>query len=366
MIKPTFRLLLGLLLLSNSGELKAQINTWNTIQLQQQDIAHVHGTIQSDQAFTIFQRLPNDLQPQLRPAVWSLGTNSAGLYIDFATAADSIKVAYQVSGPLSMPHMPSIGVSGVDLYQKDGDNWNWAYGSYAFKDTISYEYFNINKQGEKKYRLYLPLYNTVKQLQISVPNGQKIQFLKEEENPIIIYGTSITQGACATRPGLAWTNILGRQLNVPIVNLGFSGNGRLEQPILDLMSQAKARIYVLDCIPNLGSITNYPDTTLAALLDNAVKTIRLKNPKTPIILTEHSSGDNGGFINYIKNAEYMRTSHVLKNQFKALNKKYGNLYLLSNEAIGLDQESTVDYAHPNDIGMMKHAEAYKKLIQKIR
>src|SRR5690606_42059066 len=73
-----------------------------------------------------------------------------------------------------------------------------------------------------------------------------------EAKPIVVYGTSITQGACATRPGLAWTNIVGRALPNPIVNLGFSGNGRLEEPILELMKQEEAAVFILDCIPNLS------------------------------------------------------------------------------------------------------------------
>lgn len=367
MFKSTLSQICCISLLLVSGVTQAQNSKWKHYDFKNEDRQHIHGVITSTQEIALFNRLPTSLEASVRQPVWALGKNSAGLYIDFSTDADSIQVNYQVAGPLAMPHMPNIGVSGVDLYAKDGRNWQWAYGSYSFKDTISYQFNSINKNAQsKQYRLYLPLYNTVKNMAISIPANRKITFSAEPGDPIIVYGTSIAQGACATRPGLAWTNILGRKLNAPMVNLGFSGNGRLEQPILDLIAQAKARIYILDCIPNLGSLKDYPDEVLDSLLENAVRTLRAKNAKTAIILTEHSSGENGGFLNYLKNEEYVRSSKVLQRCFNRLNNKYKNLYLLTNKDIGLDLESTVDYAHPNDIGMMKHAEAYERIINRIR
>lgn len=314
-----------------------------------------------------YYRLPESLKSQVRSPVWSLGTNSAGLYVDFQTDADAIEVRYKVSGSLNMPHMPTIGVSGVDLYaQDDKSNWNWAFGNYNFADTVTYNYKALGKNSNFTYRLYLPLYNTVEWMEIGVGSDKSFKFVVKEGKPIVVYGTSIAQGACATRPGLAWSNMLGREIKNPVINVAFSGNGRLEQPIIEHINQVDAAVFILDCIPNLALTKDRTALQLDSLLSNAVVEIRRKHPKTPIIVTEHSSGFNNAIFNLDMNEEYKKSSAVA-NQFVNRIKQSGDkhLYLLTNKEIGLDINSTVDYAHPNDIGMKKIADAYQKLINKI-
>lgn len=315
-----------------------------------------------------FGRLPASLKGIVRDPVWSLGENSAGLYIDFKTNSDSIVVKYKVKGALNMAHMPTIGVSGVDLYfhNETHKRWDWAFGSYQFKDTIKYSFSNIGNNTEGIYRLYLPLYNSVEFLEIGVTKSSTLVFVNEKTKPIVVYGTSIAQGACASRPGMAWTNILGRDFPNEIINIAFSGNGRLEQPILDLIVKEDAAAYILDCLPNLGITPTRSAEQLDSLLVNAVQFIRREHPNTPIVLTEHSSAFTTGFLNKSTMHEYGSSTKVGQKTFDKL-KKQGikNIYWLSSEAIGLDVNSTVDYAHPNDIGMMKIAKAYEKILDKI-
>lgn len=313
-----------------------------------------------------YGRLEKKLEPQVREAVWTLGKNAAGLYIEFKTAAKSIKVRYQVEGALHMPHMPTIGVSGVDLYAFDGQSWNWASGQYAFKDTVSYSFTDIGSHPEFTYRLYLPLYNTVKWLEIGVDEGESLSFVQDAQRPIVVYGTSIAQGACASRPGLAWTNLLGRMLPQPIVNLGFSGNGRLEEPILKLICAANPAIVVLDCLPNLGVSAERSAAQVDSVVQHAVKYIRAIHPKTPILLTAHSSGNNVHILNRKSNMEFEQTTEAGLQAYESLKKQgVADLYYLSNAAIGLDVNMTVDYAHPNDLGMLKIAEAYRDVLKTI-
>lgn len=311
-------------------------------------------------------RLPVRLQDTVRAPVWYLGTNSAGSYIDFQTASDTIYVRYKVFGEHSMPHMPSIGVSGVDLYYKDKEEgaWKWAFGNYSFKDTIQYQFSNLGKGNGGVYRLYLPLYNTLDWIEIAGNGKQDFTFIEQAPTkPIVVYGTSITQGACATRPGLAWTNILGRSLENPVINLGFSGNGRLEKPILDLMMQEDAAAFILDCIPNLSLTAQRSGEDLAALITQAVQDIRHKHSQVPIVLAAHSSAHTPGFLNVHTMQEYAASSAVAEATYHKLRENgVQNLYWVSEKDFGLDIESTVDYAHPNDIGMMKIAEAYRSLL----
>lgn len=315
-----------------------------------------------------FGRLPKKSKSLVREPVWSLGTNSAGLYIEFETPADTIQVRYKVKNALHMPHMPMTGVSGVDLYasNKSSKEWEWAFGQYRFKDTITYTFNNIGKNLNHTYRLYLPMYNTVEWLEIGINSQKDLRFIRKESKPIVVYGTSIAQGACASRPGIGWTNILGREFENEVINLAFSGNGRLEQPILDLIKAEDAAVFILDCIPNLAITNNRSEQQLDSLITNAVQLLRLKHNHTPIVLAEHSSAFTPGFQNIHTMHEYEKSSKILRATVKKL-KKSGvkNLYFLSAEDFGLDINSTVDYAHPNDIGMLKIAKAYRKVLKKI-
>lgn len=356
--------LIALMLFSLSIVKGQQNYTW----FSPLDDKHVEGRL-DNQKLTAFGRLPDELEKQVRKPVWELGQNSAGLYIDFQTSASEITVQYEVSGGLNMPHMPTTGVSGLDLYAYDTTNkvWKWAYGNYDFSDTISYTWKNIGKNSNFNYRLYLPLYNTVKWLKIGVPSDAKLTYTHTATSkPIVVYGTSIGQGACTSRPGLAWTSQVGRAVNNEMLNLCFSGNGRLEQPILNVMNQVDAACYILDCIPNLAITKSLSEKQLDSLLVNAVTFLRKEHPTTPIVLTQHSSGNINTVFNEDKNKEYQQSSRVLKATYEKLQSQgVRQIFMLSSGELGLDLNSTVDYAHPNDQGMEHIANAYIKLLKKV-
>lgn len=312
-----------------------------------------------------YDRLPARAEKIVRPPLWALSKNTAGLQLHFITDAHEIVVKYTVAGNLQMPHMPATGVSGVDLYAKDHRNkWFWAAGKFSFGDTIVYRFNNLSPE-EREYVLYLPLYNAVKSLQISA-TGKKVftPLPARKQKPIVVYGTSIAQGACASRPGLAWTNILSRRFNQPFINLGFSGNGRMEPELLAMISEIDAAVYVLDCLPNLT--TGYiPTLELKKRIVNAVGQIRSKRPFTPILLTEHD-GYSDGAINPIRSKEFGEANKALDEMYDSL-KAAGvrQIYLLKKEAINQDIETMVDGTHPNDAGMMRYSDAYEKKLNQI-
>ena len=315
-----------------------------------------------------YGRLPIASKSLVRDPVWFLGTNSAGLYVEFETEADSIQIRYKVKHSLNMPHMPTTGVSGVDLYAYDQRNkrWDWSFGQYQFKDTVVYNFNNIGVNRNHLYRLYLPLYNTLEWLEIGVSEEKSFAFKKHNSKPIIIYGTSIAQGACASRPGVGWTNFLGRAFSNEIINLAFSGNGRLEDPILDLINGEDPAVYILDCIPNLAITHQRSAKQLDSLISSSVDLLRKKHPNTPIILAEHSSAETPGFQNIHTMEEYGSSSKLVKQTYERLKKKGDkNLYFITAKEFDLDINSTVDYAHPNDLGMYKIAKAYERLLKKI-
>ena len=187
-----------------------------------------------------YHRFPDRAKGLVREKVWELSRQSEGLSIRFKTNAQDISIRYEVTQPLNMPHMPSTGVSGVDLYRYE--DMVFCFGSYSFGDTTIQCHYSVDKGAQlgrnTEYILYLPLYNEVACLEIGVPEGAHLAFVPAvQEYPIILYGTSIAQGVCASRPAMAWANIVGRKLERPLINLGFSGNGKLECEIIDLICE---------------------------------------------------------------------------------------------------------------------------------
>ncbi len=334
-------------------------------------ISVLDGQAWSKEIGNSIQRLPPRAEALVRKPVWDLSQQTAGLSIRFLSNAPEIIVRYKVTGPVNRAHIPSTGVSGVDLYAIDSDGMShWASGKSSFKDTIQYSFTqlrpndNFHKLG-REYQLFLPLYNTVSNLEIGVPTGNIFKILPtRKEKPIIVYGTSIAQGACASRPGMAWTNILSRKLDRTVVNLGFSGNGRLENPLIDLINEIDARIFILDCLPNLLS-KDIDSVTLQKRIIESVKTIRSKHPSTPILLTEHA-GYTDGYMIPERQTLYESANKILNVAFDQLSKEsITGIYLLSLKEIGIDDEAMVDGTHPNDLGMMRYAEAYEKKLREI-
>ncbi len=256
--------------------------------------AFVEGVCVSDTS-NIFHRLPIEMKDKVRQPVWDLSENTAGEFVHFKTSATEIKVKYILTNKnFAMPHMPATGVSGLDLFSIDiNGNWNWAPGNYRFGDTCTYHFKNLflakNSTSVSDFYLYLPLYNSVKWLSIGVNEKDSFSFAeKRKEQPIVAYGTSIMQGAVASRPGLAWTNILERNLDRTVINLGFSGNGRFEAPIFDLMASVNAKIYILDCMPNLTK--GISSEEIKNRIVYGVNKLREKNKEVPILFAEHAVG----------------------------------------------------------------------------
>ena len=314
-----------------------------------------------------YVRLPQRAEGKVRKPVWDLSRNSAGLAIHFFSNAPELKVRYQVSGPLNMPHMPTTGVSGVDLYSIDSDGqWRFYFGGYPSGDTLQYHYTNIGKDlyhdRGYEFRLYLPPYNTIKWLEIGVPENDELTFIPvSPEKPILLYGTSIAQGACASRPGMTWGTILQRSLGYPLINLGFSGNGRLEKEVLDFICEIDARLYILDCLPNL---TPKSKDEITQLVSDAVKQIRATH-SSPILLVEHA-GYSNALADDTKLQDYVRMNEGAKKAFEELQAQgIKDIYYLTREELGLHPDAWVDYVHPSDWGMETQANAVERKVREI-
>lgn len=350
---------------SVSAQEKKETKKWIWWNLKDTPSVSLEGQSLDSNLENHYDRLPLFMKEKVRPVVWSLSKQSAGLSIRFKSNSENIKVRYVTTKKnYSMSHMPATGVSGVDLYGLTNKNeWVWAIGKYNFSDTISYTYAGLPDHGAKEYKLYLPLYNGVEWLEIGVDEGSEfIPLNKSAKKPVVVYGTSIAHGACASRPGMAWTAILDRKIEQPVINLGFSGNGTLEQELVDFIVTLNPSVIVLDNFPNLS---RHADTVVHNRILAAVETIRKHDPNLPIVLTEHADAEIISTNSEFQQA-YRNVNHVLNKAFNQLKKqKVKGIYLLTSKEIGFNETSTVDGLHPSDIGMLQYANAYEKLLKKI-
>ncbi len=343
---------------------KGELNWYD---LQKQPFPILQGVGWNEELKGTFGRLPVRAKEKVRPAIWALSEQCAGLSVRFRTNASEIKVLYQVSDPHSFPHMPATGVSGLDLYARDNQGKEvWSAGGYSFGDTIKYTFKNltslISGSKEREYQLFLPLYNHVKWMTLGLPKDASITWvIPSAEKTIVVYGTSIAQGGCASRPGMAWTGILNRELPYPLINLGFSGNGMLEKEVLNFINEIDAKLYILDCLPNLV-VKKTPEIETAVI--EAVRQIRTLH-QSPVLLVEHA-GYTDGLVDKDKFDSYTRANNASKQAFDQLKKEgVENVFYLTFEDINMPMDGMVDGVHPTDYGMRVYADAYEKMIRRI-
>ena len=307
-----------------------------------------------------FDRLPAEAEKTVTKAVWNLSRDSAGMMVRFKTDATAIYVHYQLSkANLAMPHMPATGVSGIDLYARDTDGkWRWVQVTKPATQEVRAEIIKDLAPGFREYAAYLPLYNGVESLEIGVPAGAKFEGLAPRTKPIVFYGTSITHGACASRPGMVHTAILGRRFDAPVVNLGFSGNGRMDAAVGAFLTQIDAAIYVIDCLPNMGP------ADVRAKCVPLVKQLRAAKPDTPIVLVEDRRMTND-WITPAK-AKFHDDNHAaLREAFATLqNEGVKNLhYIPGDHLYGDDTEGATDASHASDLGFMRQADVMEPVLR---
>ena len=308
-----------------------------------------------------FDRFPAKAEKTVTKSVWGLSRHSAGMMVRFKTDANAIHAKWKVtSARLGMAHMPPSGVSGLDLYARDTKGkWRWAAATRPSKQEMQAILLRGIKPGLREYALYLPLYNGTESLEVGVPEGAKFESLAPRKvKPLIFYGTSITHGACASRPGMAHPAILGRRLDMPVINIGFSGNGKMHTSVGDLMAEVDAAAYIIDCLPNMNA------AAVNAHCVPLVKQLRKARPYTPIVLVEDRRFPNSWLV--------PRAAKIHDANHAALRKAYEQLkaagvkhlhYLGGDALLGEDGEGTTDGSHPNDLGFIRQANAFEPVLR---
>jgi hypothetical protein len=305
-----------------------------------------------------FDRLPARAEGVVRGPVWELSRHSAGLCARFVTDATALHARWTLtSADLAMPHMPATGVSGLDLYVRSRDRWQWLAVGRPTHQANAAQLVGGLAPGKREFLLYLPLYNGVSSVQIGIPKGSALARgparPAQRQRPIVFYGTSITQGGCASRPGMVHTAILGRRLERPVINLGFSGNGTMDPELARLLAELDPAAYVVDCLPNM---------TAGQVADRAepfIRTLVRARPRTPILLVEDRTYANASELASLRSRHAASRAALKRVYDNLIAERAGDLhYLPGDKLLGDDGEATVDGSHPTDLGFMRQAYAF--------
>ncbi|MCQ2389985.1 MAG: SGNH/GDSL hydrolase family protein [Kiritimatiellae bacterium] len=323
-----------------------------------------------------YDRMPARLEkdPSVRRGVWSQCYHSSGECFRFRLkGTQHFKVRWSlVSDKLAMGHMPATGVSGLDLYLRNPQTGEWRFyknARPAKQDGNEADFWTYGADA----MVYLPLYNGPSKVEFGVSPGATFEPLPPRGNgvdkPVVFYGTSITHGGCCSRPGLSFPALVCRRLDVPLVNLGFSGNGRMEPSMANYLGEIDASCYVLDCLWNMGSVypTKDDDDLRAANVSNKVQLVtaryepfvrrlRALRPDTPIVFAEQCD---------VFSKKPAPHDLVVRGVYeKLLSEGWKNLHYVSKEKMHVgDYEGAVDGCHPNDWGMFSMAEAFTPVVR---
>ena len=327
------------------------------------DFFLIEGTALTDSdKENLYDRLPFSYKGKVRDAVWSLSKSSAGISVRFLSNSTTIRVKWELLNDAKMNHMAETGIKGIDLYFRNNGKWQYLNTARPAGKVNDYLLISNMDPVMREYRLYLPLYDGVTELEIGIDSLSSILKPERTNNkPIVFYGTSITQGGCASRPGMVHTSIISRKLDVECINFGFSGNGRMEKPLAELISGIDALFYVLDGTNNM---------TPEQIHENAiplVEIIREKHPGTQIVFVEGLLNDKSYLDQKTRDAENAKNIALKREYDEMKNREFRNIYYIEQSGgKGTDSESTVDGVHLTDLGFSRYADFLLKEFRRIK
>ena len=302
-----------------------------------------------------YDRLPRNVTTNVNGGVRSMKHHSTGLQFRFRTNSKSLTFKWVPrNGSLSMDHMPSTGMSGIDVYRQAA-NGKWLYVKTGRIRSAAGGSLTISWKPGDACLVNLPLYNGIKAFTLGIDKTATVEGLGPRKSginkPVVFYGTSITHGGCASRPGLAFPSIVGRNLDVPTVNLGFSGSGRMELEMSEHLAAIDASCYVLDCLWNMS------EPMVRQRYEPFIRNLRKRRPGVPIVMAEQCDVYCNGPCGKDR---FIKTLYS-----KLVSEGWANLvYLPKTDMYTGDVEGTVDGCHPNDWGMMSMAKAFGAAVKK--
>ena len=302
-----------------------------------------------------FKRMPDDIGTSVNDGVTALYKNTAGGRIRFSTDSEIIILKAVMGAPHRFPHMPRTGAAGFDLYVDDPESGSRFHRPFIPPHDFENGYASrIRLHGGKKKRyitVNFPLYNDVSEVYIGVCKGATVGegLTYRNDKPVVFYGSSITQGGCASRPGNCYQNIISRRMDLDYINLGFSGSGRAEDNIVEYMSKLPMCAFVSDYDHNAPNPEHLKNTHL-----KMYKKIREENPTVPYIMLSRCDFDCA----YNENIE--RRDIIYATYRYARENGDQNVYYIDGASVfrgPYEDMCTVDGSHPNDLGFALLADA---------
>lgn len=295
----------------------------------------------------VFRRMPQATAKSVNPGVYYLHTNTAGGRLRFRTNSPYVIVNTVMSGVDQMHHFPLTGSAGFDLYADGEYACSLMPGADMRKGYESAAEFDDDRMRE--ITIHFPLYANVKSLAVGVAKDAALLPAAPYRNapPVVYYGSSITQGGCASRPGNAYTNILSRMLNADHINLGFSGSARAEDEMNAYLAGLDMSVFVLDYDHNAPDAAHLERTHEKLFL-----TVREKRPDLPVVMLTRPKFT-------LTKEELNRRAVVYRTYENALAAGDRNVYFMDGPALMAlaGNEGTVDGCHPNDLGFYSMAKA---------
>lgn len=275
-----------------------------------------------------------------------LQKHTSGVNITFTTNSTFIKIKALLDGASYMAHMTAIGQIGFDLYVKMNNKWVFLSTTKINKPTYEVLLVDNLSQAMREYRLYFPLYMGVNKAFIGVESKAEFSFYKEDQPKVVIYGTSISQGGCATRPGMSYTNILDRMLDYEFINLGFSGSAHLELEMADILNRINAKHLILEVEAN---------NTFEGLINKLPVFLKALKAKSIFLISHFPLAKE--LIN-AKTKEDLAFLRAFQKQMEGVTFIDGNAIL---QDLGYDE--TVDGTHLTDLGFYMLAQRLKPYLE---
>ena len=307
----------------------------------------------------VYRRLPESVAKATSPGVERLALDTAGGRLRFSTDSPYIIIKVVMPMVCRFPHMPLTGTSGIDVYVDDDGGSHFVKAAKPdLTITDGYE-FRVSFKSRKMRCLTVnfPSYNPVDALYIGLSETAKVGRGKEYVNkkPIVFYGSSITQGGCSSRPGLIYQNHISRRYNLDYIDLGFSGSGRAEIPIVSYMASLDMLAFVSDYDHNAPN-PEYLRETHSRMYDM----IREAHPDIPYIMISKPDFNEGG-------SDVDRRDVIIDSYRRARELGDNNVYFIDGEGFfrgPFADSCTVDGCHPNDLGFSMMADKIGRTIER--
>lgn len=306
-----------------------------------------------------YRRMPEEVAKSVSNGVHKLHADTAGGRVRFKTDSRNIYIMAKMGRVGKMPHFALTGSAGFDLYEKIDSDYNYIKTFVPDYNIVnSYEStIDLKTSQMRDLTINFPLYSSITELLIGIDEGSAL--LEGEkytnDNKIVYYGSSITQGGCASRSGTAYQGFISRRFDCDYINLGFSGNAKAEQQMIDYICSLNMDVFVYDYDHNAPNVEHLIDTH-----EKMYKQIRKSHPKMPIIMMTAPC--------YKPSEAFQKRSDVIRENYKkALAEGDENVYFLDGPTLMeyAKNEGTVDNCHPTDLGFYSMSLALGNVLEKI-